>query len=90
MGLMKNKKGQFAGIILIILFLIIITCWFYYSNPYNTFMRDCKKINKDRFPCTGLWNLGQNSSICNNEIWQNQTHELDKYCQDKYAGNKNE
>ena len=78
------------GILVVIAFLVLITSWFYYSNPYNTFMRDCKALNQDEFPCTGLWNIGQNSSTCNSEIWQNQTRELKEYCQDKYVGNKDE
>jgi hypothetical protein len=73
-----NKKADGEILFFIILFrlLLLIGSWFKSTNPYNTYMDDCKKINRDKFPCSGIV-----------KIFENCTYEetnLTNFCQNKW------
>lgn len=81
-----NKKADGTSLVsaLIIIAIIIfwISSWFESSNPYNSFMKDCKRINRDKFPCSGI---GMFMSNCTSEELN-----ITQYCQDKWTQSKEE
>lgn len=84
-----NKKGQIE----IVLFLLLICslAWGLYSaiensNPYNTFMRDCKNINQNNFTsynqiCYSVFDINKTQGYtCDIVSWD----KLKDYCFNKY------